>query len=137
MLLSATVITILYVHVALVLFGILTVHRGTWRFKAPTRKNNIRDFFGQFSWGRLHRPFPPTADEPIAIKEKPEAGSTDVSEGSLDRGRKNKSKSISKKSSTIEISYDPSSRPLRLKKLALKMLWYPSGMCGASQYVKV
>jgi hypothetical protein len=70
MLLSASIITILYVHVALVLFGILTIHGGTWRFKVPTRRTNVCDFFGQFSWGRLQRPFAPVADEPVDIKEQ-------------------------------------------------------------------
>jgi hypothetical protein len=135
MLLSATIITILYVHVALVLIGVLTVDGGTWRLKAPTRKTNIRDFFAQFSWGRLHRPFGHAADHSIAIQDHLEAGSSDVSEGSLDHGRRNKSKSVSKKPSTAELSvYEASSRPMRLKKLAIKMLWYPSGRCDISHH---
>jgi hypothetical protein len=132
MLLSASIITILYVHVALVLFGVLTVNGGTWRLKAPTRRTTIRDFFGQFSWGRLQHPFAPAADQPIDIKEQLEAGSADMSDGSVDRGRKNKSKSISKASSIPQISYETSSRPTELKKLGMKMLWYPSGMCDIS-----
>jgi len=58
MLLSGFIITVLYALVALVLFGILVVDGGKWSFKAPSRHSAsaIRDFFGQFSWGRLHRP---------------------------------------------------------------------------------
>jgi hypothetical protein len=57
MLLSAFIITILYLLVAMVLFGVLVVDHNGWRLKAPRRRGNaIRDFFGQFSWGRLARP---------------------------------------------------------------------------------
>ncbi|CCA75167.1 hypothetical protein PIIN_09151 [Serendipita indica DSM 11827] len=55
MFISAFIITVLYLLVALVLFGILIVDGTKWRFRAPPRRkgNGIRDFFGQFSWGRL------------------------------------------------------------------------------------
>lgn len=58
MLLSAFIITILYILVAMVLFGVLVVDHNGWRLKAPPRRRGkaIRDFFGQFSWGRLGRP---------------------------------------------------------------------------------
>jgi hypothetical protein len=123
MLVSAAVITILYIQVALVLFGILSIDGGKWRLQAPTRKRSIRDFLGQFSWGRLHRPSGATIDQSIDA-------STGVSDGSLDRGPKNKPKSVGNKFTTAGMS--ASSRPLRLKSLAIKMLWYPTGMCPIS-----
>jgi hypothetical protein len=128
MLASAVIISILYIQVALVLFGILTIDGGVWRFHAPTGKKGIRDFFGQFSWGRLNRPSGAAGDQSIDA-------STGVSDGSLDRGRKNAPKSFGKKSTTTTTSVfgnAASSRPARLKKLAIKMLWYPSGMCHIS-----
>ncbi|KAG8828996.1 hypothetical protein FRC17_007229 [Serendipita sp. 399] len=62
MLLSAFIITVLYLLVALVLFGILVVDGSKWRLRAPPRSvsGGIRDFFGQFSWGRLVRPSQPS-----------------------------------------------------------------------------
>jgi hypothetical protein len=137
MLLSATIITILYIHVALVLFGILAVDGGAWRLTVPTRKSrsSIRGFFGQFSWGRPHRSSAPAADQVIDIQGHIDTTSTGVSDGSLDRGRKTKSKSVAKQSTNPEISVldnGASSRPARLKKLAIKMLWYPTGMCHSS-----
>jgi hypothetical protein len=122
MLVSAAVITVLYIQVALVLFGILTIDGGKWRLQAPTQRRSIRDFLGQFSWGRLHRPSGATIDQSIDA-------STGVSDGSLDRGRK-KPKSVGKKSTTPGMS--AASRPARLKSLAIKMLWYPTGMCHIS-----
>jgi hypothetical protein len=132
MLVSATVITILYIHVALVLFGILTIDGGTWRLQAPTRKRSIRDFFGQFSWGRLHRPSGAATNQSIDA-------SIGVSDGPLDRGRKNKPKSVGMKSSTPGMSVfdNGTSRPTRLKKLAIKMLWYPTGMSHISPQVMI
>lgn len=52
MLLSCFTITILYVLVALVLFGILIVDGKRWRLKAP-RTAGIRGLIDQFSWGRI------------------------------------------------------------------------------------
>lgn len=49
MLLSGFVITVLYLLVALVLFGILVVDSSGWRFKSPTRAR-LLDCFGQISW---------------------------------------------------------------------------------------
>jgi hypothetical protein len=109
MLASAAVITILYIHVALVLFGILTTDGGKWRLQAPTRKRSIRDFLGRFSWGRLHRPDGAAIDQSI-----------DASTGV----------SVGKKSTTLVMS--ASSKPLRRKSIAIKMLWYPTGMCPIS-----
>jgi hypothetical protein len=123
MLVSAAVITILYIQVALVLFGILTIDGGKWRLQVPTRRRGIRDFLGQFSWGRLHRPSGAAIDQSIDA-------STGVVDGSLDRGRKNKPKSVGKKSTTPGMS--ASSRPARLKSLAIKMLWYPTGISHIS-----
>jgi len=54
MLLSCFTITILYVLVALVLFGILIVDGKRWRLKAP-RTAGIRGLIDQFSWGRIGR----------------------------------------------------------------------------------
>jgi hypothetical protein len=125
MLVSASIITILYIQVALVLLGILIIEGGTWRLKAPTGNRSIRDIFGQFSWGRLHRPSGAATDLPIDA-------STGVSDGSQDRGRSNIPKSVGKKSNTPGMSvFDngASSRPAKLKSLAIKMLWYPTGAC--------
>jgi hypothetical protein len=123
MIVSAGIITILYINVALVLFGILTIDGGTWRLHAPTRQRNIREFFGQFSWGRLQRPTGVTSEQSIDV-------STAVSDNSLDRGRKTKPKSVGKKSTPGMSVFDngAASRSAKLKKLAIKMLWYPSGM---------
>jgi len=126
MIVSAGIISILYIHVALVLFGILTIEGSTWRFHAPTRKRNVREFFGQFSWGRLHRPSGVTSTQSMD-------DSTGV-DSSLDRGRKSKLKSVGRKSTPGASVFDNkvSSRSTQLKKLAIKMLWYPSGMCHVS-----
>jgi hypothetical protein len=128
MLVSASVITILYIQVALVLFGILIVEGGTWRLKAPTGNRSIRDIISQFSWGRLHRP-------PGAATDQLIGASTDVSDVSQDRRRSNIPKSVDKRSNTPGMSvFDngASSRPAELKKIAVKMLWYPTGMCCIS-----
>ncbi|KAG8755723.1 hypothetical protein FRC14_003716 [Serendipita sp. 396] len=62
MLISAFIITVLYLLVALVLFGILVVDGAKWRLRAPPQGfgGGIRNFFGQFSWGRLVRPSQPS-----------------------------------------------------------------------------
>ena len=128
MLVCAAVITILYIQVALVLFGILIIEGGTWRLKAPTGNRSIRNIFGQFSWGRLHRPSGTATDQSTDV-------STGVSDGSQDRERGNGPQSVDKKSNTPGMSvFDngASSRPAKLKKLGVKMLWYPTGTCHIS-----
>jgi hypothetical protein len=124
MIVSATIITILYIQVALVLLGILIIEGGTWRLKAPTGNRSIRDIIGQFSWGRLHRPSGGATEQSIDT-------SVGVLDGSQDRGRRNMPKSAGKKSTPGMSVYDngATSRPAQLKKLAVKMLWYPTGTC--------
>jgi hypothetical protein len=192
MLLSAFIITVLYVLVALVLFGVLVVDGKKWRFKAPVRHspNRIRDFFGQFSWGRLHRPSTQTlthstsfssggtkpanirgalgsirlgsfasrstdvkahldvSDGPstaatiqsVDLTRRPDTGSTSTSGNSLERGRKNTAKTIGNQDFKREnkqpgvqthtsVANQVSGKALQLKALAIKMLWYPIGMC--------
>lgn len=81
MLLSAFIITVLYLLVAMVLFGVLVVDHNGWRLKAPPRRSGsgIRDFFGQFSWGRLVRPSAPL------ISSQPSSGGTKSSKSSHNR----------------------------------------------------
>lgn len=75
MLLSAFIITVLYLLVAMVLFGVLVVDGNKWRLKAPPRRstNAIRDFFGQFSWGRLHRPSANSGGNPNTVSHSSDA----------------------------------------------------------------
>jgi hypothetical protein len=137
MLLSAAIITVLYIQVALVLFGILAVDGGAWRLQPPTRKssNSVRSFFSRFSWSRLRGSSAPASGQVIDIQAHVDTTSTGVSEGSLERGGRTKSNPAEKQSEAPGMSvFDngPASRPVRLKKLALKMLWYPTGMCHDS-----
>jgi hypothetical protein len=133
MLLSATIITVLYIQVALVLFGILAIDGGVWRLQSPTRKGSsgIRSFFSKFSWNRLRGSSAPVADHMVDIPAHVDTGSSGVSDGSLERGGK-KSKPGEKQSGASVFDNGPSSRPAQLKKLAVKMLWYPTGMCHSS-----
>jgi hypothetical protein len=186
MLISAFIITVLYVLVALVLFGVLVIDGKKWRFRAPVRRssNGIRDFFGGFSWGRLHRPSPqhptsfssngvkvrralgsirlgsfpsrstdvkPHLDVPdgpsaaatiqtVDFATRPDTGSTSVSDNSSERGRKNTAKIIGNQDfkgenkqpgvqTQVSMANQVSGKALQLKALAIKMLWYPIGMC--------
>jgi len=129
MLLSAGVITILYVLVALVLFGVLIVDGNKWIFSVPSRKKSFRDFFGQFSWGRLIRP---TGKQELDLSPHQDTSSTAASDSAGDRGRKFSPKSIGANPATSHshsIEDPVSGMASRLKKLAIKMLWYPTGMC--------
>jgi hypothetical protein len=123
MITSAGIISILYINVALVLFSLLTIDGGRWRLHAPNRKKNICEFFGQFSWGRLHRPTGVTSEQSIDV-------STAVWDNSLDRGRKMKTRPVGKKYIPGMSVFDNggASKSAKLKRLAIKMLWYPTGM---------
>jgi hypothetical protein len=140
MLLSAAVITVLYVLVALVLFRVLIVHGGTWRFEAPTRKSGslVRDFFGQFSWGRLYRTSESVSTQSVVMAQRSERVLSGMPDDTVGGGWKNSlqinryvGRSTAATVSQSEVSgiEDPdSTMSVQLKKLAIKMLWYPSGM---------
>jgi hypothetical protein len=142
MLLSAGIITVLYVLVALVLFRVLIVHGNTWRFEAPTRKSGsvLRDFFGQFSWGRLYRTSESVSTQSAAMAQRPERALSGMPDDTVGGGWKSSPpnsevKRIAATVSQSEVSgiEDPlSTMSVRLKKLAIKMLWYPAGMLHMS-----
>ena len=141
MLLSAGIITVLYVLVALVLFRVLIVHGNTWRFEAPAGKSGsvIRDFFGQFSWGRLYRTSESVSTQSAVMGQRSERALSGMPDGPNGGGWKNSLQmppNRDTKRATVTVSQtewsgieDPlSTMSVRLKKLAIKMLWYPSGI---------